>query len=142
MMTGTPIIAMELAIGRGEDVARESRSAAIAVMAPVRSDAGRITRCDEVLNIPRAMCGATIPAKPIGPQNAVTAAVVRQQLSIDVNLILWTGAPAIVANSSPKRIISSPFELRVARIYPRSRTVARIAISLQPLFEKLPADQL
>ena len=142
IMTGTPITAIELAIGRGEEVDRESRSAAMAVMAPVRRDAGRMILCDDVLNIPLAMCGATIPANPIGPQNAVTAAVVKQQLMIDVNLILCTGAPAMVAKSSPKRIISKPFELRIARMYPKTRTLANMAISFHPLLEKLPADQL
>lgn len=44
-----------------------------------------------------AMCGATMPTNPIGPQNAVTAPVIMLQLNIDMNLIFLTFAPALVA---------------------------------------------
>ena len=54
-MTGTPTMAMVLAIGRGEAVARDRRSAANAVTAPVSNDAGMMVMCDDVLNIPLAM---------------------------------------------------------------------------------------
>lgn len=142
MMTGTPTIAIVLAIGRGEDVERDRRSAAKAVRAPVSREAGRITLWDEVLNIPLAMCGATIPTKPIGPQKLVAAAVIKQQLRIEERLILRTSAPAMAAKSSPNRMMSRPLVLRIAMNDPAARTAAMIVISFHPLFEKLPADQL
>ena len=142
MITGTPTTAIVLAIGRGEGVEREIRSAADAVMAPVSSEAGSMTLCDEVLNMPLAICGATIPTKPIGPQKLVTADVIKQQLMMDRSLILRTGAPAMDANSSPNRMMSRPLILQIARVVPAARTIANIPISFHPLLEKLPADQL
>ena len=44
-MTGTPTMAIVLAIGRGECVARDRRSAAKAVIDPVINDAGIIVLC-------------------------------------------------------------------------------------------------
>ena len=142
MITGTPTMAIVLAIGRGDAVARDRRSAANAVTDPVSNDAGIIVLCAEVLKMPRAICGATMPTNPSGPQNAVTAAVRRQQLKMALSLIFWTGAPAMVANSSPKRMMSSPLVLRTASRRPATRTAAMIPISFQPVLEKLPADQL
>ena len=92
--------------------------------------------------MPRAICGATMPAKPIGPQKLVTAAVMRQQLMMDFSLILLTGAPDMAANSSPNRMMSRPLALRMAMNAPSPRRAAKMPISFQPLFEKLPADQL
>ena len=81
-------MAIVLAIGRGDAVVRDRRSAASAVTAPVSKDAGIIVLCEAVLNMLLAICGATMPTKPIGPQNAVMAAVVRQQLRIAERRIL------------------------------------------------------
>ena len=81
-------MAIVLAIWRGEAVARDRRSAARAVIAPVSNDPGMIVLWVAVLNMPLAICGATIPANPIGPQKAVTTAVVRQQLRMAVMRIL------------------------------------------------------
>ena len=55
MMTGTPTMAIVLAIGRGEAVARDRRSAARAVIAPVSNDAGMIVLWAAVLNSPLAI---------------------------------------------------------------------------------------
>ena len=55
MMTGTPMMAIVLAIGRGEAVARDRRSAARAVTAPVSNDAGMTVLWAEVLNMPLAI---------------------------------------------------------------------------------------
>ena len=52
---GLSAAAMVLAIGRGEAVARDRRSAANAVTAPVSNDAGMMVMCDDVLNIPLAI---------------------------------------------------------------------------------------
>ena len=88
MITGTPTMAIVLAIGRGECAARDRRSAARAVMAPVSNEAGMMVLWTEVLNRPLAICGATIPTKPIGPQKDVVAAVRRQQHMIALSRIL------------------------------------------------------
>lgn len=55
IMTGTPTIAIVLDIGSGDDDARDKRSAASAVMAPARSEAGRMILCADVLKIPLAI---------------------------------------------------------------------------------------
>ena len=48
-------MAIVLAIGRGEIVARDRRSAARAVTDPVSNDAGMMILCDDVLNMPLAI---------------------------------------------------------------------------------------
>ena len=55
MMTGTPTMAIVLAIGSGEAVMRDKRSDANAVIAPVSKDAGMMVLCADVLNRPLAM---------------------------------------------------------------------------------------
>lgn len=95
MIMGTPTIAIVLATGSTFGDAWEIRSAVTAVTAPARSEAGSIVLCADVLKMPLAMCGATIPTKPRGPQNAVTVAARRLQLNNALCRILLTGAPDI-----------------------------------------------
>lgn len=142
MIIGTPTIAIVLATGRTLGDACDMRSAPTAVAAPVRREAGSIVLCADVLKAPLAMCGATIPTKPSGPQNAVTVAARRLQLNIARYLILRIGAPDISANSSPKRSMSRPFAFFHARMMPMASTAVMMHISLHPVLEKLPADQL
>ena len=112
------------------------------IIAPVISEAGNMFLCDEVPSAALAMCGATIPAKPSGPQNAVTAAVMMQQLKSADSLILTVSAPAISANSSPKSMISSPFRFLNAMKEPSSSEQSMMKICGHVEVEKLPADQL
>lgn len=59
-----------------------------------------------------------MPTKPIGPQKAVIAAVIRQQESKALVRMAFTEAPEAVANSSPKRITSKPFKLLMHNAIP------------------------
>ena len=142
MIMGTPTIAIVLATGRTLGEACEMMSAVTAVTAPVRREAGIIVLWTDVLKTPLAMCGATIPTKPSGPQNAVTVAARRLQLNNALSRIFLTGAPDISANSSPKRTMSRPFEFLTASMMPKASTAVIMQISLHPVLEKLPADQL
>lgn len=110
--------------------------------APVSMQAGMTVLCDEVQKMPLAICGATIPTKPRGPQNEVAVAVIRLHPKMALSLIFLTGAPDIVANSSPNSIMSRPFELYCARMIPAANVSSIMMISFHPALEKLPADQL
>ena len=137
-----PITAIVLAVGSGEGARWDMRSAPRLMKAPVRTDAGSMCMCADVFRIPLAMCGETMPTKPIGPQKAVTAAVSMQLPSIAVILIFPVSAPAISANSSPKSMMSSPLCARIDRARPASRAAPMIAVWPQVVVLKLPADQL
>ena len=141
-MTGMPIRAIVLETGIGPGAICDSRSAPKPIMAPVNKLAGRMILCEEVLRIALAMCGAVIPTKPKGPQNAVTAPVSMQQLISEIVLILPVSAPDISANSSPNMIMSSPLRLRMAVYRPITALIPTNMICSHVLFEKLPADQL
>lgn len=141
-MTGMPTTAMVLAVGRGAEASCESRSAARLIMQPVRSEAGRMVLWAEVRQMARAICGATMPTKPSGPQNAVTAPVSTQLLSRARNLMPVTPAPAICANSSPKSMMSSPLRLLYDMMKPIAKAAAIIRIWGHVELEKLPAVQL
>ena len=54
------------------------------------------------------ICGATMPTKPIGPQNAVTAPVISALPRMALNRIAVGLAPERAAYSSPNRMMSSP----------------------------------
>ena len=71
-MIGMPISAIVLPTGRGVGKAFERMSATRVSPAPVSITAGMTFMCTDVPRKPLAMCGATIPTKPSGPQNAVT----------------------------------------------------------------------
>ena len=88
---------MVLPDGSGLPKQDDSISDITASVAPHSMLPGRTVRCDEVPESHLAACGATIPTKPIGPQKAVTAPVMRQQLDIASSLILLEGAPDIRA---------------------------------------------
>ena len=133
---------MVLATGIGEGVIREIRSAHTPIRPPVRSDAGRTNLCDEVPSSALAMWGPMMPTKPSGPQNAVTAPVMRLQLSRADKRILGGVPPESSANSSPKSMRSSPLWLNNAMINPAASVTAMIAVSVHVVFVKLPADQL
>ena len=68
MMTGIPTRAIVPAAGRGVGEACDIRSAVSPVMLPHRNEAGRMVECEDVFHIALAMCGATMPTKPRGPQ--------------------------------------------------------------------------
>ena len=110
-MTGMPTNAIVLATGRGAGDSWEIRSATRLIAAPVSIAEGRMIWWAEEPVVARAICGATIPTNPIGPQNAVTAAVIRQQLKSDRSLIIPVSAPDICAYSSPNNIMSNPLRV-------------------------------
>ena len=110
-MIGMPISAIVLPTGRGVGKAFERMSATRVSPAPVSITAGMTFMCTDVPRKPLAMCGATIPTKPSGPQNAVTAPAIRQLPIIAMPRIREMSAPAKLAYSSPKRAMSSPLLL-------------------------------
>ena len=130
------------AAGRGVGEACEIRSDVSAVMLPQRKEAGRTIVCEDVFHIALAMCGATMPTNPSGPQYAVTAPVIMQQLSMAWTLIVSGAAPAISANSSPNSMMSRPLRPRNAMMAPMAVAAAITAIPFHVVEEKLPADQL
>jgi len=83
-----------------------------------------------------------MPANPRGPQNAVTAPVMMQQLMSAESLILEVSAPAISANSSPKSMMSRPLRLLKAMAEPTTAAPSMMKICGHVEVEKLPADQL
>ena len=83
-----------------------------------------------------------MPTNPMGPQNAVTVPVIRQQLNNAFILIFCGLAPESEANSSPKSMMSRPLLSESAIADPRARAIAMMQISLMDVVEKLPADQL
>ena len=141
-ITGTPTIAIVLAAGSGFFPICDNRSAVRDMIAPVSMHAGMTVLCDEVQKMPLAMWGATIPTNPRGPQNEVTVAVIRLHPRMALSLIFCTGAPDMVANSSPNMMMSRPFELFRAMMIPTAKVRDMMMISFHPAFEKLPADQL
>ena len=141
-MIGMPARAIVLEIGIGVEVICENRSAVIPIVLPQRNDPGIVDLWADVFHIVLAMCGAAIPTKPIGPQNAVTVPVITQQLISALALILCGRAPERTANSSPNRIMSSPLLLDMASADPSTRATDMIMISLPDVVEKLPAAQL
>ena len=141
-MTGMPTRAIVLAVGSGEGDSWLMRSAAMLMMPPVSIEAGMMTLCDDVPNIHLAMCGAVMPTKPSGPQKAVTAPVIMQQLRRAVSLMFPTFAPPISANSSPNSMMSRPLRPAMASAVPIRTAMASVMMSDQVVVEKLPADQL
>ena len=141
-MIGIPINANVLDIGRGAGANWDIISAPTLIAEPVRIDMGSIMEWADVLQIALAMCGATIPTNPRGPQKAVAAPVIRQQLKTALSLILPTSAPDICAYSSPNRIMSSPFLPLKLIVNPMMTAIIIIAIWVHVVWEKLPADQL
>ena len=141
-MTGMPRRAIVLAPGMGEGVILEIRSALTLIIPPVRREAGSTALWVAVPNIPFAMCGPMIPTKPRGPQNAVTAQVIRQQLRRALRRIFDGIPPESSVNSSPKSMRSRPLWLNDAIISPAASVPAMIPVSVHVVLEKLPADQL
>ena len=121
---GTPTIAIVLAIGRTLGDACEMRSAVIAVTAPVRREAGIIVLWTDVLKTPLAMCGATIPTKPSGPQNAVTVAARRLQLNNALSRIFLTGAPDISAKIRDQKAVEDQITTLFAEL-PEKRRIEK-----------------
>ena len=117
-MTGMPISAIVLPAGTGTGVARDRMSAAAAQAPPVAILTGSTILCTAVPVIRRAICGAIIPTKPIGPQNAVTAPVMIQHPVRDTHLIFSGIAPESEEYSSPNSRMSSPLVLLKARQEP------------------------
>ena len=137
-----PIMAMVLPTGRGTGKTWESMSATKDNPAPTSKVAGMVLRWTEDPVNALAICGATIPTKPRGPQNAVTAPAIRQLPIIEIFLIREGFAPAMVVYSSPKSARSSPRLLTRANTKPMMRAQAMMAIPEGPLPMKLPTDQL
>lgn len=81
MMIGMPTNAIVEAIGRGCPDNCETRSAPTPITLPESSERGMTILCEELLLMALAICGATIPTNPSGPQNAVTAPVIIEQLN-------------------------------------------------------------
>ena len=137
-----PANAIVLETGIGAGVICEIRSAMIPMILPHINEPGMIILWADVFKMVLAMWGATMPTKPIGPQNAVTVPVIRQQLSKAEMRILSGLAPVSFANSSPKRMMSSPVLLVNAMMNAISRVADIIMISFRDVVPKLPADQL
>ena len=101
-----PRSAIVLATGIGEGVILEMRSAHTPIKPPVNMEAGSTILWDEAPSIAFAIWGPMMPTNPIGPQNAVTAPVMRLQLSNAPRRIFEGWPPDSSVNSSPKRIRS------------------------------------
>lgn len=141
-MSGMPMKAIVPDTGRGVPDICDKRSAPRHIMLPQSIAPAIVLLCEELPVAHLAICGATIPANPMGPQNAVTAPVQRQQLNMASSL-MWRGsAPAAAANSSPKSKMSSPFILTSAAAHPVQIAAAIMMICGHVTKEKLPADQL
>lgn len=135
-------MAIVLPTGRGDGNTWERMSATSERPAPTSMEAGMtLIWTDEPVKA-LAMCGATIPTKPIGPQKAVTAPAIRQLPAIEMFLILDGLAPAIAVYSSPKRDMSRPRLFTRASANPIRRAAVRITSPEPPVPMKLPADQL
>lgn len=141
-MIGIPVRAMVLAAGSGAGETCDNMSEVRPMIPPVMREAGMMTLCDDVPNIHLAICGAVMPTKPSGPQKAVTAPVMMQQLSRADSLISDTFAPAICANSSPNRTMSRPLHPMQAIAVPAVSAPPMMRMSVQVVVVKLPADQL
>ena len=87
-----PRSAIVLATGIGDGVILEMRSAQTPIKPPVRREAGSTDLCDEVPSRALAICGPMMPTKPSGPQNAVTAPVIRLQLR-SADMRIFDGVP-------------------------------------------------
>ena len=101
-----PIIAIVLPTGRGLPNTWERMSADRERPAPVRRVTGMVLICTEVPATALAMCGATMPTKPSGPQKAVTAPAIRQLPIMDMFLVRDGLTPAIDEYSSPNKATS------------------------------------
>ena len=88
-----PINAIVLPAGTGVGNICVSRSPARLMAAPVNSESGRTVRMDDCPEIFLAICGAMMPTKPTGPQNAVTAPVVIQHPNMVTIRVRRTLAP-------------------------------------------------
>ena len=141
-MTGMPRRAMVLATGIGVGVILDIRSALTPIRPPVSKEPGSTALWDEVPSSALAMWGPMMPTKPSGPQKAVTAPVMRLQLSRADRRMLEGVPPESSVNSSPKSMRSSPLWLNKAMIKPAASVTAMIAVSVHVVFVKLPADQL
>ncbi len=126
-INGMPMMAIVLPTGRGVANTWENMSASSDRQVPTVRVAGITLRCMEEPMARRAMCGATIPTKPIGPQKAVTAPVMMQLPAIAIFLILSMLAPASAAYSSPNKEMSSPLELHSAMKIPIARAESGVS---------------
>lgn len=142
MMIGIPMTAIVLPTGRGAGLIWERKSAVSDREAPQSIVTGITFECTEEPVIHLDRCGATIPTKPSGPQNAVTAPVIRQLLISAIFLTLLMLIPVRTAYSSPKRAMSRPLLLRSVIAAPTSSVAAMRDTSIGRHPEKLPADQL
>ena len=133
---------MVLATGMGEGVILDIRSAHTPIRPPVRSEKGSVALWEDVPSSPLAMCGPIMPTNPIGPQNAVTAPVMRLQLRSAHKRILDGRPPASSVNSSPNRIRSRPLWLHSDIVSPAISAPVIMVASVHVVLEKLPADQL
>lgn len=105
-MIGMPINAAVLPGGMGTEAHCEIMSAVRAKAAPVISPSGMITEWTDVPEIILAICGAMMPMKPIGPQNAVTVPVIMLHDAIAKKRTRPVGTPDNLAYSSPNRTVS------------------------------------
>ena len=135
-------MAKVLPTGRGVGKAWERISAISDRPAPTSNEAGIVLIWTEEPVRVRAMCGATIPTKPRGPQKAVTAPAIRQLPIIDIFLIRKGSAPAMAVYSSPNKARSRPLLFKRASNSPRSSAPAMMEMPTGLLPMKLPADQL
>ena len=71
MMMGAPKSELMVLIGSVYVGICETISQRSINTAPINTVAGINIRCEEVLKMPRAICGTAIPTKPIGPVKAV-----------------------------------------------------------------------
>ena len=121
-----PISAIMLPAGTGIRHNWQIMSALTPKMPPVAMLTGSTVRCLAVPESFLAMCGATIPTNPTGPQNAVTAPVITDAESRAAVLVFCGLAPESTANSSPKSMMSSPFALARAIVTPMTRAADMI----------------
>ena len=142
MIIGAPIIAIVLPTGSGEGKTCEKISANRDTPAPTRSVTGIVLMWTEDPAMALEMWGATIPTNPKGPQNAVTAPVMRQLPIIETFLVLDGLTPTRAEYSSPKRATSNLRLFIKAMTKPAERADRIISIPLYPVPTKLPADQL
>ena len=103
---------------------------------------GRTAACLAVPESLLAMCGATMPTNPMGPQKAVTAPVISDAENRAAVLVCLGLAPESRANSSPNSMMSRPLAFAAAIAVPARRATAIIVTPPMSVPVKLPADQL